>query len=62
MDIKLLRLEEGIFWSFLWIVIILVLGNRSFWVAFKSGFTVLFWWIVISFLMFFSCKYFNWCI
>ena len=62
MNLNNLELKEGISWAIVWVLILLVLGNKPFWVALTSGFSFLIFWIVISIILMIFCEYYKMCI
>ena len=62
MDLAELNIPNGIGWSVIWILIILVLGRRSLPQALLSGFTFFIWWCVISVIFYLVCKGTGYCL
>jgi len=62
MDLAELNIPNGIGWSVIWILIILVLGRRSLPQALLSGLTFFIWWCVISVIFYVVCKSTGYCL
>ncbi len=50
MNYNELNLEMGIFWTLIWMFILVVLGNKSLVYTIKNGLTFLIFWILVSLL------------
>ena len=62
MNFRELDLQTGLIWASIWVLIVLVLGNSTFWNAIMSGISFMMIWVLISIILLFLCKNYNLCL
>ena len=61
MDFEKLNILNGIGWSVIWVLTILILGRSSFPQALLSGLSFFVCWILISIILELFCKFTGYC-
>ena len=56
-----LNVGPALAWSSVWIIIVLVLGNKPFWYGITSGIAFFVWYIIISFILVVICDSGGYC-
>ena len=61
LTIKSLNLGAATIWAAIWIVFMLVIGNKPFWWAIMSGVSFFIWYIIISVILSLICSNGGYC-
>ena len=62
MNLNMINLTDGLVWSVIWILLVLVLGKRSFSEALISGLVFFIWFCIFSFIFFIICQATGFCL
>jgi hypothetical protein len=61
LTVESLNLEAALIWSAIWIIFMLVLGNKLFWWAITSGISFFVWYVIISVILSLICSNGGYC-
>jgi hypothetical protein len=56
LTVESLNLGAALIWSSIWIIFMLVLGNKPFWWAITSGISFFVWYVIISVILSLICS------
>lgn len=62
MNLEMINITNGLVWSVVWILLVLVLGKRSFPEALISGLVFFIWFCILSIIFFIICEATGFCL